>query len=132
VRNRWILMAMILGLLLTGCMDRQTDPAPEITGVPLGSFVAFDADPQFREVPPGKTIPAEKWAIVVPRLLNHTRNTELSTKTDWFVLPYQADSRELCEKQASILTERFDGEDNVALCIRSDGSRSFAADTDLL
>jgi hypothetical protein len=125
-------MAMILGLLLTGCMDRQTDPAPEITGVPLGSFVAFDADPQFREIGPGKTIPADKWAIVVPRLLNHTRNTELSTKTDWFVLPYQADSRELCEKQASILTERFDGEDNVALCIRSDGSRSFAADTDLL
>jgi hypothetical protein len=132
VRNRNILMAIIFGLLMTGCTNRQTSPAPPITGVPLGSFLAFDADPQFREVPPGKTIPADKWTVLVPRFLNRTRSATSRGEVDWFVLPYEADSRELCEKEASLLTERFDGEGNVALCIRSDGSSSFAADTDLL
>ena len=132
VRNRKILMAIILGLLMTGCTDRQTNPAPPIAGVPPGSFLTFDADPQFREVPPGKTIPADKWAVLVPRLLNHTRSATSRAEVDWFVLPYEADSRELCEKEASLLTEGFDGEDDVALCVRSDGSSKFATDADLL
>lgn len=132
MQKRPILIAFAFGLLMTGCSDQRSNPVPPISAVPLGSFVAFDAEPQFREVRPGTTIPANKWPIVVPRFLNKTRPGTSLSDVDWFVLPYEADSLESCEKKALILIEDFDGDGNVARCIRSDGTPSFAADADLL
>jgi hypothetical protein len=125
------LIIAILVFLTVGCAaPRMSEPPPPpIDAVPLGSFVAFDTAPQVRELAPGGIIGTGKWAIVVPGLLNHARSW---ADVDWFVLPYEADSRELCKQEASVLTNDFDGDANVALCIRSDGSGSFATDSDLL
>ena len=126
-----ILIITVLALAMIGCAGPRMSepPAPPINGVPLGSFVAFDTAPQVRELAPGGMIEADKWAIVVPRLLNHPRSW---ADVDWVVLPYEVDSRELCEQEASVLTKDFDGRANVALCIQSDGSGSFVAQADLL
>jgi hypothetical protein len=108
----------------------MTQPqAPAVRGVPLGSLVAFDAAPQVRELQAGAMIATDEWAIVVPRLINHPKSW---ADVDWVVLPYEVDSRELCEQKASVLTKDLDGEANVALCIQSDGSRGFVAEADLL
>jgi hypothetical protein len=122
-----------------------------VTGVPLGSFLAIKTAPGLQEVLPGDTIPANKWSLLVPRFDNQADPTSKGEYNDWVVLPIALDSHELCEKEASTLTERVGGSiatpvnshngrangaasetGSVARCVRSDGSGKFVANSTAL
>jgi len=74
-----------------------------VTGVPLGSFLAFRTEPGLQEVLPGDTIPANKWSLLVPRFVNQADPTSKGEYNDWVVLPIALDSHDLCEQKASTL-----------------------------
>jgi hypothetical protein len=144
--------ASILALAIVGCSNTQpVQSVPTVTGVPLASFMAFRVDPGLLEVPSGGTISANKWVIVVPRFINGSNSTSDAHPDDWVVLPLALDSQDLCEKEASMLTERVevevgnsivtpDGSANgtalksgsIARCVLSDGSSKFVANSTAL
>src|ERR1700733_6695121 len=145
MRNYRLLAASILSLAMIGCSSTQpVEALPPVSGVPLASFMAFKTDPGLEEVPSGDTISANKWALLVPRFVNNPDPRNTADKNDWVVLPLALDTQELCEKEASALTQQVEvaietsdiTSDGTALkggsvgrCVRSDGSSRFVANS---
>lgn len=147
--NYTILAASIPSLSMVGCSNSPpVKSLPPVNGVPLGWFLAFKTEPGLQEVLPGETISVNKWVLLVPRFVNQPNPTSKGENDDWIVLPLALDSQDLCEKEASMLTERveveiaipfnsYDGSADgvasesggVACCVRSDGSGKFVANS---
>ena len=152
MRNYKLLTASIISLAIVGCSNSQpVESLPPVTGVPLGSFMAFKTDPGLQEVLPGDRIPANKWSLLVPRFVNEADPTRKGERDDWVVLPIALDSHDLCEEEASTLTKRVEGAiaipvdsyngrvngaasetGTVPRCVRSDGSGKFVANSPAL
>ena len=146
--NFKLLAASIFSLAMVGCSNTQpVSTLPPASGVPPASFMAFKVEPGIIEVPSGETIAANRWVITVPRFIDGPDPTSNDPKHDWVVLPLAFDSQALCEKEASMLTERVavevgnsivtsDGSANgtaesgsVARCVCSDGGSKFVANS---